>query len=49
LTSKKLQDQLLRLRMIINTEASTKLSSMTMSARVKHYQQIELDEPEDEE
>ena len=49
LRSKKLQDQLLRLRMTINTEASTKLNSITMSALVEHYQQVELSEPEDEE
>jgi integrase len=49
LRSKKLQDQLLRLRMTINTEASARLNSMTMSALVEHYQQVELAEPEDEE
>jgi integrase len=49
LRSKKLQDQLLSLRMTINTEASTKLNSMTMSALVEHYQKVELAEPEDEE
>jgi hypothetical protein len=49
LRSKKLQDLLLSLRMTINTEASTKLNSMTMSALVEHYQQVELAEPEDEE
>jgi hypothetical protein len=49
LRSKKLQDLLLSLRMTIKTEASTTLNSMTMSALVEHYQQVELGEPEDEE
>jgi integrase len=47
--SKKLQDVLLRLRMTINTQTSTKLNSITMKALVEHYQTTELAEPEDEE
>src|SRR4029077_17242544 len=49
LASKKLQDQLLRLRMTINTQASTRQSPITMRALVEHYEKIELTEPEDEE
>jgi integrase len=49
LTSKKLQDQLLRLRMTINTQASTGQSPITMKALVEHYEKIELAEPKDEE
>jgi integrase len=49
LKSKRLQDVLLSLRMAINTEASTKLNSITMKTLVEHYQKIELAEPEDEE
>ena len=48
LTSKKLQDQLLRLRMTINTQASTKQGPITMKALVEHYEKIEPAEPEDE-
>src|SRR5215470_3741334 len=49
LKSKKLQSVLLSLRMTINTEASTKLNSITMAALVEHYKNIELAEPEDDE
>ena len=49
LKSKKLQDVLLSLRMTINTEASTRLNSITMAALVEHYKNIELAEPEDDE
>src|SRR5215472_709370 len=49
LTSKKLQDTLLNLRTTINTQASTRLNSMTMAALVEHNETTELAEPEDEE
>jgi integrase len=49
LTSKKLQEQLLRLRMTINTQASTGQRPITMKALVEHYEKIELAEPEDQE
>jgi hypothetical protein len=37
---------LLNLRMIINTQASTRQSPMTMKALVEHYKKTELAEPE---
>ena len=40
--SKKLQDLLASLRMTINTEAPTKLNSMTIGALVEHYENHEL-------
>jgi integrase len=49
LRSKKLQDILLNLRTTINTQASTRLNSISMAALVEHYQTTELAEPEDEE
>jgi integrase len=49
LKSRKLQELLLSLRMTINTQASTKLNSISMAALVEHYTQTELAEPEDEE
>lgn len=49
LRGKKLQDTLLSLRMTINTEASSKLNSITMAALVEHYKKIELAEPDDDE
>jgi len=49
LTSKKLQEILLRLRMTINTETSTRQGPITMAALVEHYKNTELAEPEDEE
>ena len=49
LKSKKLQDSLLNMRMIINTQPSTRQSLITMKALVDHYKETELAEPEDEE
>jgi integrase len=49
LNSKKLQDVLLGLRIKVNTNPSTKLGPITVTALVDHYERIELREPEDEE
>jgi len=47
--SKKLQDALLKLRMLINTQVSTRLSPITMELLIGHYNETELCDPEDEE
>lgn len=47
--SKKLQDVVASLRMMINTEASTKPNSITMTALVEHYENVELRISDDEE